>query len=247
MASEETPIQMKIVESPDSSMPNIQNAANKKRQKQLAEERDRNEIYRDAVRDAVSQLDQKILNQLESTEKELKATKEELLETRTSQNRLASTIDKQSQKSDALLEQNKRYQNTLDKLLPSITEMVINNKDPHVVYSSSEWATPDVVMTGGKIPTEVVYNYTAGILGQFVGINAARMGIIFRKFEIFNDPVYHHALPTGGRSVCHKYKLSALKEIYFRRNDPKYSDILKHYEIQQIQTFLQMKAKENAL
>jgi hypothetical protein len=85
------------------------------------------------------------------------------------------------------------------------------------------------------------------MLGQFVGIGATRMGIILRQFEIFDDPIYHHAVSTGGRSVCHKYKLSALKEIYIRSSDFKYSTILKRKEIDQIHLFLKMKAQENAL
>jgi hypothetical protein len=232
MSKDEKHVQMKLVELPESHIPTIREAA-KKRRSQMVRRPSVEEIYESAVQDAVTRLDNKVLNQLESTQKEMQA--------------LAKTVSTQSQKNDELLEQNRRYQNTLEKLLPSLSEQVINKKNPQFVVSQSEWGQADVTTVSIKGPAEAIYPYTAGILGQFVGISPSRMGIILRKFDIFDDPTYHHTFSTGGRSQCQKYKLSSLKEIFIRRTNPKYSQILTENEISQIHNFLKMKASENAL
>lgn len=222
-------IQMKIVESPK-----VQNGEGlKKRQRARLSFHKTEQAYDVVVKEALRLLDNKILIELQSTKEELQSTQE--------------LITKQAQKSERIIEQNSRYQSTLEKLLPSITEQVISNRNPHVVYSDSDWVTPDVVLVSGKVPAETAYRYTASMLGQFVGIVPGRMGVLLRRFEIFDDPIYHHVFSVGSRSVCHKYKLTALKEIFLRKADPKYASILKSPEVDRIHTFLKMKAQENAL
>src|SRR6478609_1547483 len=156
------PIQMKLVEFPVSKTLNKNVTSQRTARKQTISLE--STALRGAVKDITSQLDHKILKELEATRKELNAARQELHESR---NEMANAYKVQAKKNDALLEQNGRYQSTLEKLLPSITDMVINNKNPHVVYGQSEWGKADVVITNGKVPSEVVYAYTAGLLGQF--------------------------------------------------------------------------------
>lgn len=121
--------------------------------------------------------------------------------------------------------QTKRLANSLEAIIPQITQHSVDHAAPHIVFGNlPEGKDADVAIVDGmKVPSESLYILTTGDIVERVGndnLTASFMGSILKWLGIFGDCRFHSPDRTGKKSFCQKYKPQVIDEIYRRIADP---------------------------
>jgi hypothetical protein len=137
-----------------------------------------------------------------------------------------------------------RLTNTLENLVPKF-EMGISGKKPDLyVDSLVPGKKADLATIDSPLPAETCYPFITSELASLIGMNPARLGLLFKAAEIKGNESFHYEFKTGMKGGgCQRYKMSALYELYRMTQEQEFTGI-KPDELAKLENYLKIREAE---